>query len=76
MDSDQVNNFDLTPVNGEPLWDLKYADDAALLSKSRQGLSSFAQVMNERSQKHGLEMNVKRTKLMSSIDYKNDDMRI
>ena len=73
MDDTQVENFDLVQVNGELLGDLRYADDAALLSRTREGLNNFVQVMNARSQDYGLKMNPTKTKVMSVTDEVTDN---
>jgi hypothetical protein len=64
MDEEMSSNYDLLDVGGEVLSDLRYADDAALISKSRSGLSRFVESLNDQSEKHGLKMNAKKTKVM------------
>ena len=65
-------------VGGTEQGDLRYADDAAMISKSRSGLRSFVAEMNVRSNAYGLKMNAAKTKVMAVVkdDSGNDDGRV
>lgn len=53
-------NFYIMEIRGEALTDLHNADDAALISKTKQGLNNCVQVMNTRGEEHGLKMKAKK----------------
>ena len=44
---------------------LKYADDIRLMAESEEELKSFLMSMKEESEKAGLKLNVKKTKIMA-----------
>ena len=68
MDEDRTDRYDLLNVGGITIGDLRCADDAALISKSRNGLGNLVQAMQEKSTAQGLKMNAKKTKVMAVAD--------
>ena len=73
MTEERSEGYDLLHVGGQPMGDLRYADDAALMSKSRPGLSRLTESVNKESESHGLKMNAKKTKVMTVSSKQNDD---
>ena len=50
-------------------WDinnLRYADDTMLLAESKEELKSFFMKVKDMSEKAGLKLNIRKTKIMSS----------
>ena len=45
---------------------LRYADDTTLMGKSGEELKSFLMRVKEESEKHGLKLNIQKTKNMAS----------
>ena len=45
---------------------LRYADNATLMAKSKEGLKSFLMKVEEKSEKAGLKLNIQRLKIMAS----------
>ena len=45
---------------------LRYADDPTLMAESKEELKSLLMKMNEESEKFGLKLNIKKTKIMAS----------
>ena len=68
MDEDRTDRYDLLNVGGIAIGDLRYVDDAALISKSRNGLGNLVQVMQEKSTAQGLKMKANKTKVMAVAD--------
>ena len=73
MTDERSDGYDLLHVGGQALGDLRYADDAALMSKSRPGLSRLVKSVNKESESHGLKMNAKKTKVMTVSKEQNDE---
>ena len=46
---------------------LKYADDITLMAESEEELKSLLMRMKESSEKAGLKLNIKKTKIMASV---------
>ena len=46
--------------------DLRYADDATLMTESEEELKSFLMKVKEESEKVGLKLNIQKTKIMAS----------
>ena len=51
-------------IGGENINNLRYADDTALLAENMQDLQDLLNRINERSQECGLEINIRKTKIM------------
>ena len=47
---------------------LRYADDTTLMAESEEELKSLLMKVKEESEKVGLRLNIKRTKIMASSD--------
>ena len=45
---------------------LRYADDTTLMAESEEELKSFLRKVKEESEKGGLKLNIKKTKIMAS----------
>ena len=45
---------------------LRYADDTTLMAESKEELKSFLMKVKEESEKVGLQLNIQKTKIMSS----------
>ena len=56
--------LDGTKIHGGNINNLRYADDTALIANSEQKLQTIVDKVKEESAKHGLDMNVKKTKTM------------
>ena len=46
---------------------LRYADDTTLMAESKEELKSLLMKVKEKSEKHGLKLNMKKTKIMASV---------
>ncbi len=66
LDDDQTELFDLLHVGGSKVGDLKYADDVAMISKSRSGLKKYVTSLNERGKDYGMKINASKTKCYGS----------
>ena len=64
MSDERSDKFDGLKINGEVVADLRYADDTALLSDSKDGLETLLQTVKDYSDEKGLKLNVKKTKIM------------
>ena len=53
-------------VAGRNINNLRYADDTTLMAESREELKSFLMKVKEESEKAGLKLNIKKTKIMAS----------
>ena len=51
---------------GRNINNLRYADDTTLMAESEEELKSFLMKMKEESEKFGLKLNIKKTKIMAS----------
>ena len=51
---------------GRNINSLRYADDTALMAKSKEELKSLLMKVKEKSEKAGLELNIQKTKIMAS----------
>jgi NADPH:quinone reductase-like Zn-dependent oxidoreductase len=51
-------------VSGRTINNLRYADDIVLVATSKEALQQLMDRVNETSKKYGLEMNIKKTKVM------------
>ena len=45
---------------------LRYTDDTTLMSESEEELKSLLMKVKEESEKHGLKLNIQKTKIMAS----------
>ena len=52
-------------ISGRNINNLRYADDTTLMAESEKELKSFLKVKEE-SEKDGLKLNIKKTKIMAS----------
>ena len=50
---------------GENINNLRYADDTTLMAESEEELKSFLMKVKEESEKHGLKLNIQKTKIMA-----------
>ena len=53
-------------IAGKSINNLRYADDTALMAESEEELKSLLMKVKEESEKVGLKLNIKKTKIMSS----------
>ena len=53
-------------IVGRNINNLRYADDATLMTESEEELKSFLMKMKEESKKAGLKLNIQKTKIMIS----------
>ncbi len=51
-------------MNGQEIYELRYADDTALISDTKEGLDKLITTVKEHSEMKGLKLNVKKTKIM------------
>ena len=51
-------------VGGEIVTDVRFADDRGMVSETEKGLQKIMDSLNEISQKYGMKINVKKTKVM------------
>ena len=55
-------------IAGRNVNNLRYADDTTLMAESEEELKSLLMKVKEESEKVGLRLNIKRTKIMASGD--------
>ena len=53
-------------IAGENINNLRYADDITLMEKSEEELKSLLMKVKEETEKVGLKLNIKKTKIMAS----------
>ena len=53
-------------IAGRNINNLRYADDTSLMAENKEELKSLLIKMNEESEKVGLKLNIKKTKIMAS----------
>ena len=53
-------------IAGRNINNLRYADDTTLLAESKEKLKSLLMKVKENSEKAGLKLNIKKTKIMAS----------
>ena len=53
-------------IAGRNINNLRYADDITLMTESERELKSFLMKVKEKSEKVGLKLNIKKTKIMAS----------
>ena len=53
-------------IAGENINSLRYADDTTLMAESKEELKSLLMKVKEESEKAGLNLNIKKTKIMAS----------
>ena len=53
-------------IAGRNINNLRYADDTTLMAESEEELKSFSMKVKEKSEKVGLKLNIKKTKIMAS----------
>ena len=46
---------------------LRYADNTTLMAESKEELKSLLMKVKEKSEKHGLKLNMRKTKIMASV---------
>ena len=67
VEHDPRNNvYDEPTMQGLPIRDLRYADDTALLSTTPKGIESLIKSVKEHSEEKGLNLNIKKTKIMDT----------
>ena len=54
-------------IAGRNINNLRYADDTTLMAESEEELKSLLMKVKEKSEKHGLKLNMKKTKIMASV---------
>ena len=64
--------YDESTMQGLPIRDLRYADDTALLSTTPKGLENLIKSVKEHSEQKGLNLNVKKTKIMDTDKCKEE----
>ena len=52
---------------GRNINNLRYANDTTLMAENEEKLKSLLMRVKEESEKNGLELNIKKTKMMASI---------
>ena len=53
-------------ITGRNINNLRYADDTTLMAESKEKLKSFLMKLKEESEKTGLKLNIRKTKIMAS----------
>ena len=53
-------------IAGRNINNLRYADDTTLMAESKEELKSLLMKMKEESEKTGLKLNIKKTKIMAT----------
>ena len=53
-------------IAGKSISNLRYADDATIMTSSEEELKSFLMRVKEENEKAGLKLNIQTTKIMSS----------
>ena len=53
-------------IGGRNINNLRYADDTTLMAESKEELKNLLMWMKEESEKAGLKLNIKKTKIMAS----------
>ena len=53
-------------IAGRNINNLRYADDTTLMAESKEELKSLLMKVKEENEKAGLELNIKKTKIMAS----------
>ena len=53
-------------ISGRNINDLRYADDTTLMAESKEELKSLLMKVREESEKVGLKLNIKKTKIIAS----------
>ena len=53
-------------ITGRNINNLRYADDTTLMAESKEELKSLLMKVKEESEKVGLKLNIKKTKIMTS----------
>ena len=53
-------------IAGKNINNLRYADDTTLMAESEEELKSFLMKVKEESEKVGLKLNIRKTKIMAS----------
>ena len=53
-------------IAGRNIYNLKYADDTTFLAESREKMKNLLMKVKEDSEKAGLKLNIKKTKIMAS----------
>ena len=61
---ERKEKYDEPRIQGVPIRDLRYADDTALLATTPKGLENLIHSVKEHSEHKGLNLNVKKTKIM------------
>ena len=59
------NHTSGTSINGRRINNLRYADDIALIAKSAEELQELLSIVNNTSKEFGLQINAKKTKVMT-----------
>ena len=53
-------------IAGRNIYNLKYADDTTFLAESKEKMKNLLMKVKEDSEKAGLKLNIKKTKIMAS----------
>ena len=54
-------------ISGRNINNIRYADDTTLTAKSEEALKSLLMKVNEESEKVGLKLNIRKTKIMHPV---------
>ena len=65
-EDERKGRYDEINIHGHNIGDLRYADDTALLSTTTEGLKNLINATKEHSEKKGLLLNIKKTKIMNN----------
>ena len=55
-----------TKIAGRNINNLRYANDTTIMAESEEELKSLLMKVQEESEKHGLKLNIQKTKIMAS----------
>ena len=67
MIKEALKNEEGIKCNGVNIVDLRYADDAVLVADNRKKMQKMIDRLNETCKAYGMEINVKKTKVMTKI---------
>ena len=71
-EDERSKTYEEPKINGEKIKEIRYADDTALLSKTEAGLEKLVDAVKEHSESRGLQMNVKKTKILDIDTCENE----
>jgi hypothetical protein len=63
-------------IGGRNINNLRYADDTTLLAENKKDLEHLIMIVKEESEKVGLRLNIKKTKIMTTAKNSNINIKI